>query len=181
MDLETILTEMEDLIYNSSRVFWSRKIIMDADELARIMDSLREAIPKEVQKANNLLEDQKNIRDAARSEADSIITQANADAKDIIEHAREEADKMVSSEEVVKQANAESEAILMDSNERAEMIRISAEEYAQKLTDDSNEFAINVFDYLETNLGDTLASIHKQRTSFVDNKELIEVEDNEEE
>lgn len=180
MDLEAILTEMEDLIYNSSRVLWSGKIIMDSDELARIMDSLREAIPKEVQKANNLLEDQKNIRDAARSEADSIIAQANADAKEIIEQAREDANKMISSEEVVKQANAESEEILEEANNRAEVIRVSSEEYSQQLIDESKKFAGEVFDYLEKNLGDTLYSIQEQRNNFLEEKEALEEKENEE-
>ena len=102
MELDKILDEMESLILEASHLPFSEKIIIEEGDLSLVMDRLREAVPLEVKKAHDLLDEQMNIIKNSRAEADRIVEQAKTEAERIVELAKAEAERLVRNEEVVK-------------------------------------------------------------------------------
>ena len=59
------MTKFLDLVSNARRVPLMDKIMLDENDLLNIIDDLKEAIPREIKSANQVLEEQKNIVDKA--------------------------------------------------------------------------------------------------------------------
>ena len=76
MELDKILDEMESILSDGWRIPLVNKVVIDENEITMVMDKLRAAVPLEVKRAHDLLEEQKNIIDKSRAEADHIVEQA---------------------------------------------------------------------------------------------------------
>ena len=61
MELDKILDEMESILSDGWRVPFVNKVMIDENEITMVMDKLRAAVPLEVKRAHDLLEEQKNI------------------------------------------------------------------------------------------------------------------------
>ena len=59
MELDKILDEMEGIVMEASRIPLMDKIMVDEGEITMVMDKLRAAVPLEVKRAHDLLEEQK--------------------------------------------------------------------------------------------------------------------------
>ncbi|HIU64685.1 MAG TPA: hypothetical protein IAB06_06605 [Candidatus Avacidaminococcus intestinavium] len=163
MELDKILDEMESLILEASHLPFSEKIIIEEGDLSLIMDRLREAVPLEVKKAHDLLDEQMNIIKNSRAEADRIVEQAKAEAERIVELAKAEAERIVRSEEIVKMAEEKAQNILNDTKQYDNDMRAAADAYAEKMHRESINYATDVFDYLEQNLKNTLEIVQANR------------------
>ena len=137
MELDKILDEMESILSDGWRIPLVNKVMIDENEITMVMDKLRAAVPLEVKRAHDLLEEQKNIIDKSRAEADHIVEQAHAEGGRIVDLAKAEADRLVRQEERSKAADA----------------------YAEKLHSESMQYAMDVFNYLEENLTKTLSAV----------------------
>ena len=89
MELDKILDEMESIILEGSKVPLVNKIMIDEAAITDIMDKLRSAVPLEVKRAHDLLEEQKNIIAKSRTEADTIVEQAKTEGTESFEHEAE--------------------------------------------------------------------------------------------
>ena len=74
--LDGLFDEFLDLVSNARRVPLMDKIMLDENDLLNIIDDLKEAIPREIKSANQVLEEQKNIVDKAYADAERIVQQA---------------------------------------------------------------------------------------------------------
>ena len=141
MELDKILDEMESLILEASHLPISEKIIIEEGDLSLVMDRLREAVPLEVKKAHDLLDEQMNI----------------------IKNSRAEAERLVRNEEVVKMAEEKAQDILNDTKQYDNDMRAAADAYAEKMHRESLAYATDVFDYLEDSLKKTLEIVQENR------------------
>ena len=159
MELDKILDEMESIVMEASKIPVINKILVDEGELTMVMDKLRAAVPLEVKRAHDLLEEQKNIIDKSRTEADHIVEQAKAEGDRLVELAKAEADRLVRQEEVVKAAEEKANSIIETTQQYDRDMRAAADAYADKLHKESMQYASDVFSYLEDNLNRTLQAV----------------------
>lgn len=159
MELDKILDEMESILSDGWRVPFFNKVMIDENEITMVMDKLRAAVPLEVKRAHDLLEEQKNIIDKSRSEADHIVEQAHAEGGRIVDLAKAEADRLVRQEEVVKAAEEKANGIIATTQQYDRDMRAAADAYAEKLHSESMQYAMDVFNYLEENLTKTLSAV----------------------
>lgn len=159
MELDKILDEMESILSDGWRVPFVNKVMIDENEITMVMDKLRAAVPLEVKRAHDLLEEQKNIIDKSRAEADHIVEQAHAEAGRIVDLAKAEADRLVRQEEVVKAAEEKANGIIATTQQYDRDMRAAADAYAEKLHSESMQYAMDVFNYLEENLTKTLSAV----------------------
>lgn len=159
MELDKILDEMESILSDGWRVPFVNKVMIDENEITMVMDKLRAAVPLEVKRAHDLLEEQKNIIDKSRSEADHIVEQAHAEGGRIVDLAKAEADRLVRQEEVVKAAEEKANGIIATTQQYDRDMRAAADAYAEKLHSESMQYAMDVFNYLEENLTKTLSAV----------------------
>ena len=104
--------------------------VVPRHEMLALLDDLRNALPVEIDDAQDVLDKQDEILHGAEERADQTINDANAQADDIVGHAREEADATVSHAEqhaAKLVADAEARAQSMVEQARAEADRTIAQ------------------------------------------------------
>ena len=88
--LDGLFEQFLNLISEARRVPLVDKIMVDENDLLNIIDDLKEAIPREIKSANQVLEEQKNIVNKAYADADRIVQQAKDEAERIVSVAKAE-------------------------------------------------------------------------------------------
>lgn len=157
--LDGLFDEFLDLVSNARRVPLMDKIMLDENDLLNIIDDLKEAIPREIKSANQVLEEQKNIVDKAYADADHIVQQAKEEAERIVSVAQAEADAKVQQEEIVKQANAVAEDIKANALRYQEETKLAADEYALQVKQSSLKYADDMLEFLSGNLTSALGGL----------------------
>lgn len=171
--LEGIFEEIYNLINDARRIPLTEKIVLDESDLASVMDDLREAIPKEVKTATQILEEQKNIINKAYSDADIIVQQAKKEAESIVTLAKNEADRMLQQEEVVKQANAFAEDVKANALRYQEEVKTEADEYAMQVKQDSLRYVDDMLQYIGGNLNSALEGIRGNRENISEESQKL--------
>ena len=164
--LDRIFEEMYNMISEASRIPLTDKIIIEESDLANVLDDLKEAIPKEVKSASQVLEEQKTIVNNAYAEADRIVQQAKAEAERIVAIANAEAERTVQEEEIVKQANAVAEDIKTNALRYQDEVKRDADDYAERIKQDSLQYADDMLAYLGGNLQSALQGLADNRSSI---------------
>ena len=176
MEIEKYLDEMENILAEGTRIPLFNKLIVDDNELHIIIEKLRGAVPLEIKRAHELLDEQNETLKKARAEADKIVEQAHAEGDRIVDLAKAEADRLVSQEEVVKAAEQKASEIVSDTQQYDRDMRAAADAYADKLHSESMKYAMEVFSYLEDNLTKTLNAIKENgdalRNSYDEDQRL---------
>lgn len=137
--LSEILDEIENLVVEAKHVPFTNKCVIEDDDIVRLIDDLRSAIPQEIQAANQVLREQEQIVQSAKQEANKIVNQA-----------KEFAAKLTEEHEIVKQAEAQARAMLQKSTAEADEVR-----------DGSLKYADQVFAHLITNVTKALDVLSK--------------------
>ncbi len=159
MELDKILDELENVLSAGFRIPLINKVVIDENEVSMALDKLRAAVPLEVKRARDLLEEQKNIIEKSHQEAEHIVEQAHAEGNRIVDLAKAEADRLVRQEEVVKAAEDKANGIIATTQQYDRDMRAAADAYADKLHSESMQYAMDVFNYLEENLNKTLTAV----------------------
>lgn len=139
MTLEQILDELENMLLESGRVPFTNKRIVEEDDVARLLDELREALPGQIEEANRIIKDRQRILDEAHREAQSIVDQAKSYTA-----------KLTDESVITKQAQEQANEILLQAQKRA-----------RDLQNDAVAYADNVFKHLEGHMEKALQVVHQ--------------------
>ncbi len=134
MTVEEILDELDNLLLDSARVPFTNKRVVEEDEVAHLLDALRDTLPNDIVEAKRILAERQRILEEAQREAQSIVDQAKSyiakmtdeniitkqaqdQAGEIINHARKEAkdlrhDAIIYADEVFKHLELHLEKVL---------------------------------------------------------------------
>ena len=127
----SLLDELEDLVTNASKVPFSDKTIVDGDELKSIIDDIRLSLPKDIQQARWVKDEQERILNEAKSEYDKVIVAAKRQAEYLVEN-----------DIVKKEAEKRANALVNEAESHSRYIKLRAYEYIDKmLYDMQNEMA----------------------------------------
>ncbi|MCX7780767.1 MAG: ATPase [Negativicutes bacterium] len=148
MTIEEILEEMENMLLDAPRVPFTNKRMIEEDELARLLDELREVLPHEVTEAKRIINDRQRIMEEAQREAQNIVNQGKTYIS-----------KLTDENIITKQAQ-----------DQADEIVNQARKAAWELQGEANAYADNVFQHLERNLEKALEVVRQGRASFHQNK-----------
>lgn len=123
MSIYNLLDQLENTIEGSKRAFMQTdKIIVDPEELYKIIDEIRSSVPDD-------------IRDAqwVKREEEQIKRKAQEDYERIIEEARARAQELVSETEVYRLAEIRVREMLDEANQAAHDITLGAFNYADDI------------------------------------------------
>ena len=123
MSIYNLLDQLESTIEGSKRAFMQTdKIIVDPEELYKIIDEIRSSVPDD-------------IRDAqwVKREEEQIKRKAQEDYERIIEEARARAQELVSETEVYRLAEIRVREMLDEANQAAHDITLGASNYADDI------------------------------------------------
>ena len=166
MELERIFEEAYNLMAEAKRVPFTDRLMIDESDLSSILDDLREAIPKEVKIANDILEEQKKIVNKAYADAENIIQNAKNQAESIVSSARAEADRMVQEQEIVREAREEAERVKLDALSYQKQIQTEADEYALHVKKDALQYSEEMLAYISNTLSSALEGCNNNRASI---------------
>ena len=171
--LEKLFEEFYNMIAGARGVPFTEKIMLDEDDLVNLIEDLKNAIPREIKSATQVLEEQKNIVNKAYADADRIVQQAKNEAERILGVAQAEADAKIQQEEVVKQANAVAEEIKANALRYQEESKAAADEYALRVKQESLQYADDMLAFLGDNLQSALDGLAGNRQNI--SKEMANV------
>lgn len=144
MAIEEILDEIENLVEASSRFPFVGKVIIDGEQLNRLIDDARRALPQELQEAARVLKDREKILDDARKEGEKFKEQARIYSVTLVEE-----------HTIVKQAE-----------KRAEEINEEARRVAHEMEMSMTNYADTVLERVETNLQKALQVVQQTHSEF---------------
>lgn len=178
--LEKLFDEVYDMMAAAKRVPFTERIMLDESDLANALDDLKDAIPKEIKTANEVLEEQKNIVSKAYAEADRIVQEAKEEAARLINVAQAEAEAKLQQEEIVKQANAVAEEVKAETAQYEAEIKSAADAYSEQVRREADEYAMKVkhdmLEYSDEMLGVISNTLQSAVHNIAENRENISVE-----
>ena len=118
MDILHLIDRLEELFNESRAMPFTHNVIVDEDRMLDIIDQMRIAIPEEVKKAQQLL-----------NQSDRILAQAEEKANRTTVLAEERADELTSENVLTEKAKLRAEKILDQARSDANATRIDADNY----------------------------------------------------
>ena len=115
MEVHEKLGELAALVSGARGVPLSSSVLVDREELLRLVAEVRRLLPAEVQQAGDVLAQRDEVLSAARAEAEELVARARAEAEELVD----------------------AQAVTRASRERAEHIVATAREEAKRLAVDA--------------------------------------------
>ncbi|MBT3338883.1 MAG: hypothetical protein HN855_05055 [Anaerolineae bacterium] len=138
MDILHLIDRLEELFNESRALPFTHNVVVDEDRMLDIIDQMRIAIPEEVKKAQQLL-----------NQSDRILAQAEEKANRTTLLAEEKATEMTAKDMVSQEATRRAEQILAQARADAEATRAEADNYV-----------IETLSRVEDELGRLLNQVH---------------------
>ncbi|MGO4986665.1 ATPase [Gallicola sp. Sow4_E12] len=133
MDLIQLIEEMEDLMDGASTVPFSKKVMVDADEVLEILTEMREALPEEIKQAQWVTEEKERIVTEAEREADAIRKGAQKDADDMNKDAQKRFEALINEHDITKQAEKYGEEIVSKAEQNARVLKMQSITYVDEM------------------------------------------------
>ena len=145
MNVEDILEQIDDILDEAWAMPLSGgKIVVDAERIRKLIDSIRGNLPSEFRQARAIVKDRADIIDSAKKEAESIIRNAEERRNQILSH-----DEMV----VLAQ-------------ERANEIQAQTQKRAREMRKTAQEFADDLLRHTEESLAQQITQVRQARSSL---------------
>lgn len=174
--LDRIFDEVYDMMNEAKRIPFSDKIMLDETDLVNVLDDLKEAIPREIKSATQVLEEQKTIVNNAYADAERIVQQAKDEAERIIAAANAEAEAKLQQEEIVQQANAFAAEVKSNALRYQQETKSAADEYSLNNKRMSLQYADDMMAYLCQEMQKSLDILYENRECI--SAEMQNVENN---
>nr|WP_325190187.1 ATPase [uncultured Selenomonas sp.] len=155
MAVTDTLKKLEDLVADASHLPFSDKALVNDDEIVHLIEELRMDLPKELNRATEIMQEQENILARARDEA-----------KDIIDAAQVRANQLLDENEIVIQAKERARIIMQQTQEQARDIMEEAQTNATRLQSDADAYANQVFEQLIAHVGSTFKGVQQAETGL---------------
>lgn len=149
MAIEEILDEIENILVDSTRVPFTNKLVIEEDDIIRLLDELRDVLPQEIKDAAKIVSERQRILEEAQKEAQNIVDQAKV-------YVTKLTDENIISKQAQEQAN--------------EIVQ-QARKAARDLQQESVTYAEDVFKHLESNLQKALEVVQQGHSHLQQNKQ----------
>ena len=134
-----LLDELEDILETASKVPFSDKAIVDSEEISQIISDIRLSMPKDIQQAQWV-----------KDEQDRIINEAKAEYDKVIVAAKKQAEYLVETDVIKREAEKRAGAVIAEAESPGRYMKLRSYEYIDKmLYDMQNEIAKLATDYIQ--------------------------------
>lgn len=134
-----LLDELEDILETASKVPFSDKAIVDSEEISQIISDIRLRMPKDIQQAQWV-----------KDEQDRIINEAKAEYDKVIVAAKKQAEYLVETDVIKREAEKRAGAVIAEAESHGRYMKLRSYEYIDKmLYDMQNEIAKLATDYIQ--------------------------------
>jgi vacuolar-type H+-ATPase subunit H len=117
-EFERLINELEEALAAGSRVFFSRRLMVDEERLLDIIDKLRVSVPDELRQARQVVREREQLLDTARRKANDSLSEQG-----LLEIAKRERARIIGEAEaeaarVRAEADDYSRQVLLDLEDR---------------------------------------------------------------
>ncbi len=151
MDIIQLIEEIEDLVDDAQSVPFSKKVMIEPDEIYEILKEMRTSLPEEIKQANWINDEKDRIISEAQSEAD----QEKAEARKEIERANDEAHQryasLVNEHEITKEATRIGEEIVAKAEQNARTLKMQSITYVDEMLGQTQDSLKHLLTILEDN------------------------------
>ena len=85
MAVRDTLNQIEDLVASSSHLWFTDRIMINDNDLIHLVEELRQELPLELERADEIMRERDSIIMSAQQEAKNIINQAQQKAAQIVD------------------------------------------------------------------------------------------------
>ena len=122
MKVLELLDELDEIIEVASSIPVVRKVMVDPNEVTEIVKEIRLELPDEIQQAQWIKNERQRILDEAKTEYESILTEA-----------RQKADALVENDEITVKAKQRADEILRIAQENSQVMKMSILDYTDSM------------------------------------------------
>ncbi|MBQ6936170.1 MAG: hypothetical protein IJN49_06415, partial [Clostridia bacterium] len=145
MSIDTLLNDMDTVIEEGkSFPLVQNKLLVDVDELRRIIEDLRLNMPVEITQAKKIAAERRDILNAADAAAEEIIVKARQRADLMVEEHQITKEAKEAALAIMQQAKDESNALINASKARADEIMSKAERWSNDMRKNASNYVENV-------------------------------------
>ncbi len=152
MAVKDILDELENLVVDAKHLIFTNKSIVEENDIIRLVEDLRTALPAELSDAQRVVE-----------ERDAIISAAKDEAARIVEQAKSYAANYVDNDSLVAQTQEKAQSIMTQTRNQEKEILEKAIADANQLHNDADRYASQMFDYIIANVGGVLQAVQQAK------------------
>lgn len=129
MSVNELLDSLFDELDASKKSFMSAKKLVDTDKCLDLIDDVRDNLPIELERANNIIKERRQI-----------LADGENEAQQYIDEAKKQAAILVGETAIMKQAQEEAENIINDAKKSAKEIRLGAKAYANDVLEELENY-----------------------------------------
>lgn len=151
MDINQLIEELEDIIDDGGSVPFSKKVLVDADEVTDILNDMRQSLPEEIKQAQWVTDEKDRILSEADREAKSIVEDARKQSDDIVNEGLDRVHNMIDEHEITKKAEEYGEEIVTKAEKNARMLKSQSINYVDEMLLATQDKLKELLDLLEEN------------------------------
>lgn len=154
MQFLEMIDALEDMAEDARRVPGTGRVMLDREELARIIDRMRATAPAELREAEEI-----------RERGESIVNEAYVFAKKMKAKTQEDHRQAIQDSAIVEEAEEKAQQIILDAEREIERMKQRTESDSARLIKDSDVYAAQSLERLLNNLDQVIQNIedlHKE-------------------
>lgn len=163
MQFLEMIDALEDMAEDARRVPGTGRVMLDRDELARIIDRMRATAPAELREAEEI-----------RERGESIVNEAYVFAKRMKAKTEEDHRQAVQDSAIVGEAEEKAQQILDEAEREVERRKQRTESDAARLIKDSDVYAAQSLERLSNHLDQVTENIQELHKEAMELRGLIE-------
>lgn len=138
--VEVLLERLENTVEEARSVPFSSKCMMDREELLYMVRMIRESLPEELERARWVLQQNHQLINEARREAEAVIRDAEVQMA-----------AMIDEHEVTQQAQQAASMMIEEASQHSENIRNNALRYTREILENLEEHLTNMLVNIKEN------------------------------
>ena len=166
MSIDTLLNDMDTVIEEGKTVPFSNKLLVDVDELRRIIEDIRLNMPVEITQAKKIAAERRDILNAADAAAEEIVVKARQRADLMVEEHQITKEAKEAALAIMQQAKDESNALINASKGKAAEIMDKAERWSTDMRTNASAYVENVIKDTDETLTRSVNDIRTLRQSL---------------
>ena len=169
MSIDTLLNDMDTVIEEGRSVpLVPNKLLVDVEELRRIIEDIRLNMPVEITQAKKIAAERRDILNAADAAAEEVIVKARQRADLMVEEHQITKEAKEAALAIMQQAKDESNALLNASKAKAMDIMDKAERWSNDMRKNASAYVENVIKDTDETLTRSVNDIRTLRQSLHD-------------
>ena len=163
MAVRDTLDKIEALVLDASHLPLTDKVIIGEQDLTHLVEELRQELPLELERADEIMR-----------EKDKIIKTAQDEAAAIVKQAKQFAEKLLDENDIVVKARERSQTVLMQAKQQEQEIVERTRINARQLQDDADRYANQVFDQLITHVTNTFQGVQQAQAGLEQARQILQ-------